>query len=52
MNWQETLIYLVMVISWVFGVAIAKGFWPVLIAVLFPPYGWVILAEYVLEKID
>lgn len=49
--WSEDLIYLCMVIAWVFGVAAAQGFWQVLFAVVFPPYSWFLIAEYILERL-
>jgi hypothetical protein len=51
MNLAEALVYLCMVTTWVFGIAIAQGFWMVLVAVMFPPFAWVTLAQYVLERL-
>ena len=48
MNIGEAIIYGVMVAAWIFGIAVAKGFWMTLGAVLIPPMAWVLLAQWAL----
>ena len=48
MNWPTTLLYLVMIISWVMGIAIAKGFWLTTGAIFIPPLAWVLLAQWII----
>lgn len=35
--------------GWAFGIAAAKGFFSTLAACAFPPYAWVVFAQFVLE---
>ena len=44
MKWPEVFLYTLMISAWVCGIAIAKGFWLTLGAVLLPPMAWVLLA--------
>ena len=36
--------HLLWISAWVFGIAAASGFWSTLFAVIFPPWGWIVLA--------
>ena len=38
----------VIITLWLAGIAIAKGFWPVAIAVCVPPYAWYLVVEKVM----
>jgi len=51
MNWPATFLYLCMVVPWVIGIAIAKGFWITLGAVLVPPMAWVLVAQWIIGRI-
>lgn len=44
----ENLVYLVMLVAWVFGIALAHGV-NIVGAVLLPPYAWVLLAQVLLR---
>jgi len=48
MNWAEATFSFVAITAWVFGIAVAKGWW-ILAAVLVPPVAWVLLAQRFLE---
>ena len=48
MNIGEAILYGVFVAAWIFGIAVAKGFWMTLGAVLIPPMAWVLLAQWAL----
>lgn len=39
---------LVMIVFWVSGLVIAKGFWSTLAAVCFPPWSWYLVVERLL----
>jgi hypothetical protein len=39
------LVELFVVVCWLAGIVLAHGFWSVLLAVLFPPWGWYLLVE-------
>jgi hypothetical protein len=41
---------LIMVIMWLVGLVIAKGFWSTFFAVIFPLYSWYLVAEHFLLK--
>ena len=45
----ETLVSLIFIIAWVVGVVLASGFWSTLFSVFFPPWGWYLIAEWVLH---
>jgi hypothetical protein len=45
------LSYLLMIVAWVFGIALAPGLWFGLLAFALPPYAWVSLARAVLQYI-
>ncbi|MBD8194390.1 hypothetical protein IFR35_23625 [Pseudomonas fluorescens] len=47
MKTGEAIVVLVSGTAWVCGMALAKGFWMTLAAVI-PPVAWVLLAEHVL----
>lgn len=54
-TWPEALVvaivltlYCAAVTAWIFGIAVAKGFWLTLGAVLLPPMAWVLLAQMLL----
>lgn len=35
---------------WMAGTVLAKGFWPVVLAVTLPPYAWYLVAEMLMQK--
>ena len=49
----ESLLYLVMVAAWVFGIAVAigKGLGWIMFAIFVPPVAWVLLAQWTLGRI-
>ncbi len=51
MNWPVAFTYLWMVAAWVFGIAVAKGFWMTFAAVILPPLAWILLAEELLRRL-
>jgi hypothetical protein len=50
MKEPEPWVSLVLLFAWVGGVAVAKGFVMTVLS-LFPPVAWVLLAQYLLERI-
>ena len=42
------LIVLVVIVPWVMGIAVAKGFWIVAGCIFLPPMAWVVLAMHFL----
>ena len=42
---MKSLAQLILILTWVAGVVIAKGFWSTLIAVLVFPYAWYLVIE-------
>ena len=42
------ILYAAMVVAWIFGIAVANGFWLTLGAVCLPPMAWVLLAQWLL----
>ena len=47
-GWPGVFMFLCLVVPWVLGVAVAKGFWIVVGCILFPPMAWVVFAQYLL----
>ena len=44
----EALLFLLMVVPWIMGVVLAKGFWQTAFS-LFPPYAWYLTAEWFMQ---
>lgn len=51
MNFNEMIFSLFIVIAWVFGIALSKGFWMTLGSVFLPPMAWIIFAQWILERV-
>jgi len=49
-NWPESTLALIAVSAWVFGIAVAKGFWMVACAIFLPPAAWVLAVRYIIER--
>lgn len=47
-NILDSIISLLILISWVVGIVIAKGFWSVFFAICFPPYAIYLTVEHYL----
>ena len=45
---SEIVLVLIIVISWIAGVAIAKGIFEVIVAILMPPYSWYLVIEKIM----
>lgn len=43
---MKSVITLIGIVSWVFGIAVAKGFWMTTACVLLAPVSWVVLASH------
>ena len=50
MNWPIAFTYFWMVATWVFGIAVANGFWLTFAAVFFPPLAWVLAGKWLIER--
>ena len=48
-NIINTIVTLLIVVMWLVGIVISKGFWSCLIAVLIPPYAWYLVIEYIMQ---
>lgn len=51
LNPINTMLYLLLIAAWAFGVAIVKGFWMTLVCFIIPPISWVVLAEFTLTHL-
>lgn len=45
----DLLSWLILIICWVVGIVLAKGFWSTLFSIILPPWGWYLIAEYVMK---
>jgi hypothetical protein len=48
---MKILIGILIWFSWLAGIAIAKGFWSTLFAVLVPLWAWYLVVERIVDKI-
>jgi len=39
---------LIMLLLWLAGIALAKGFWSLMFAVIIPPYAWYLAVEKIM----
>lgn len=44
-----SLLVLFVVITWIMGAVIAKGFWSTLFAYVIPPYAWYLITERAMQ---
>ena len=47
LNWPTAMTVWLLVAGWAFGIAVAKGFWMTLLAVLLPPVAFILSAGWV-----
>jgi hypothetical protein len=47
---MKSLVQLILLILWLAGIVIAKGFWSVFFAVVFPFWGYYLVAEQLVNK--
>jgi len=45
----DCLMTLSMLVAWIFGIAISTNFLDAILAILLPPYAWILLAEALLK---
>lgn len=54
-SWPSAFLVLALYTSiiggWIFGVAVAKGFWLTVGAIFLPPMAWVLFAQWILERL-
>ena len=47
---MKAITHLFLVVVWVVGIVLAKGFWSTLFALVFPLWAWYLLAERLVER--
>ena len=47
----EFIAYMLMLMAWIAGIALASGFWERIVAVVIFPYAWVLTAEAILHAV-
>ena len=47
---MKPLIHALFIVAWLVGIVLAKGFWNTFVAVIFPFWGYYLLAEYAVLK--
>ena len=47
-RFAEGILVIIIVIPWLCGIAIAKGFWSILFSIIMPPYAWYLLVERII----
>ena len=45
---MEGIIRLGLIVGWISGTVLAKGFWSLVFAVIIPPYAWYLTVEKIL----
>lgn len=46
----DSFLRTLMLVFWVFGIAVVKGFWLTVLAVCLPPAAWVFAAQWIIER--
>lgn len=46
---MKDLTYLLILIAWPVGAVLASGFWSTFFAIFFPPWGWYLIAEWLIK---
>ena len=49
MTSSESYLFGFFTLLWIFGIAVAEGFWLTAISVICPPVGWVLFARWMME---
>ena len=47
-SFVEFLVIVTIVIPWLMGVVLAKGYWVTFFSIVFPPYAWYLTTEYLM----
>lgn len=47
-SFVEFLVIVTIVIPWLMGVVLAKGYWGTFFSIVFPPYAWYLTTEYLM----
>lgn len=50
-TWAEAVTSLAVAVAWIVGIVLANGFWSTLLALIFPPWGWYLIAERWMQSI-
>ena len=45
---RDLIITIIVVVPWLIGIVISKGFWSCLFAIVIPPYAWYLVVEKVM----
>ena len=45
---RDLIITIIVVVQWLMGIVISKGFWSCLFAIVIPPYAWYLVVEKVM----
>lgn len=46
---MEMFITVMVAVTWLMGIVIAKGVWSTLCAIWFPPYAWYLVVEHIMQ---
>lgn len=49
---MNVLVYFTATLTWLGGIALAKGFWSTIAAIFVPVYAWYIVVEQILVKLN
>ena len=47
---MHSIVSLIVFLGWLAGIALAKGFWSTLIAIIFPLWAYYLLVEHLVNK--
>lgn len=50
MNMGESFTYFWMVLLWILGVVVSKGFWVTVSSIFFPPFAWYLAIQWFVTK--
>ena len=46
---MRAIVNLIMLLTWVAGIVLAKGFWWTCLAIIFPLYSWYLVIEKIMQ---
>lgn len=48
-SFGQGIMYIIVVVTWLAGIVLTKGFWMTVAAICIPPYAWYLLVERAMQ---
>jgi len=49
---MKYIVYLILLVSWIAGIVIAKGFWSTFFSIVFTPWAYYLVVEHILKLMN